>query len=70
MNNLKRSRQIIGMSQREIAKTVGQDPAAISRLEGGFVQNTAAGVKLKQAVAQVLKLPAELIFPELQGDKK
>jgi transcriptional regulator with XRE-family HTH domain len=70
MNNLKRSREILGFSQGDLAKAVDRDPAAISRLEHGFVRNTAPGIKLKQAVAQILGVPAETVFPELRTKKK
>lgn len=57
----------MGVNQRQIAKAVGQDPAAISRLESGLTGNSAAGLNLKKAVAKVLGLPAEVVFPELKS---
>ncbi len=68
-NNLKRAREIQGMSQRELATAIGQDPAQLSRLETGQVGNTPAGIRLKVEVARVLRVRPEWIFPELEGKK-
>ncbi|MCZ7553156.1 MAG: helix-turn-helix domain-containing protein [Anaerolineales bacterium] len=67
VKRIKEARQERGLTQHDLAEHLGRSTAAISELERGKVQVTAADLYL---IAQLLNKPIEYFFGEEFGDSE
>jgi len=63
MNSMKVQRFFRGISQEELALRVGVDQPAISNIERDKAKETPRTIRIKKAVAEILGVPVELLFP-------
>ena len=68
MTTLKMARFMKGISQEELARKIGVDQPAISRLELDKDKDTPRILRLKKAVAEFLDIPVTAIFPGTKDD--
>jgi transcriptional regulator with XRE-family HTH domain len=63
-SHMKKQRVFAGLSQAQLAEKAGIHPSAVSQLEAGSIQGSAATVK---RIAEVLKIDVEKLYVVLEG---
>jgi DNA-binding XRE family transcriptional regulator len=53
-----------GITQAELSKAVGVDPAVICKIEAGQLRMTPRVIQAQRLIAEFLKVPVETLFPE------